>query len=180
MDRWDEKPPGMEAGNGSINGATTTSGGWSKWQVHHDWKFARRVSVTMIGRWWWFLSAAAWHALLRAAPLGVDAVDGIVEANWHSSRYGVCLLSSEGRSTIGGVCLFSSESWRMDGIHNNPRCLHRGPTSTQCFCCPTSQVNCCVSMFEMLSLDVPSEVPRCGVNLLAVRWNEGAWSLRVL
>ena len=136
--------------------------------------------MTMIGRWWWFLSAAAWHALLRAAPLGVDAVDFIVEADWHSSRYGVCLLSSEGRSTIGGVCLFSSESWRMDGIHNTPRCLHRGPTSTQCFCCPINQVNCCVSMFEMLCLDVPSEVPRCGVNLLAVLWNEGAWSLRVL
>ena len=92
MDRWEEKPQNMEA--------TTPSGGQSKLQIYYDWAFARGAFVLMIGRWWWFLSAAAWHALLRAAPLGVDAVDVIVELECHSSRY--------------GACLFSSESWRMD------------------------------------------------------------------
>ena len=57
-----------------------------------------RVLLFLIGRWWWFLSAAAWHALLRAASLGVDAVASIVIMVSCSSRL-------EAR-------LFSSESWR--------------------------------------------------------------------
>ena len=185
MDRGDESPSNTDGGNGVIGEAQNLSGARLGCQLDYDWAFARALFVLMIVRWWWFLSAAAWHALLRAAPLGVDAVDGIVEFEWHSSRYGACLLSYESWCMDGGACLFSSESWRRapppkNGILNTLRCLHRCLTSTQCSCCPTGQVNCCVSMFELLYLDVPSEAPRCGVNLLAVRWNEGAWSLRVL
>ena len=97
MDRWDERPKNMEAGNGAYNEALTPSGVRSKWQMYYDWAFVRGSFVLMIGRWWWFLSAAAWHALLRAAPLGVDAVASIVILG--------CSSRNEAR-------LFSHESWR--------------------------------------------------------------------
>ena len=140
MDRWDERPSNTDGGNGAIGEAQKLSGARSGCQVDYDWAFARALFVIMIGRWWWFLSAAAWHALLRAAPLGVDAVDVITEFECHSSRYGACLLSHESWCMVGGFCLFSSESWCMDE-NLTPWSLPPGyDVDAQCFCCPTSQV----------------------------------------
>ena len=144
MDRWDERPSNTDGGNGVIGEAQKLSGARSGCQLDYDWAFARGLFVLMIGRWWWFLSAAAWHALLRAAPLGVDTVESVVdlECRIWSCEFGdgVRLFSGFGVVDLelwiwscgfgDGVRLFSSESWCMDG-NLTPWSLLRGMTSTR-------------------------------------------------
>ena len=94
--------------------------------------------------------AAAWHALLRAASLGVDAVASIVIMVGCSSRFEARLFSSESwRSCCGAGSWSESLSskhrfgallGRLGCMGFTLACFAAGKDVDAVLCCPTSQV----------------------------------------